>query len=130
MRRTMVSVVCMTPPLPDTLSALGVFVALLLRFDERCVGLRGLSSMHARVPPALTSGLDGHLTCAFPTSRQAGSQTYFRATLTAYVLGLLTTMVVMHTFKAAQVCASSLAHTETALKTSRLAPPWSKSPNH
>ncbi|CAO1630881.1 unnamed protein product [Jaminaea pallidilutea] len=64
----------------------GIFIALALRFDQH-LHLRSLS------PSARLN---------FSRSQTNFAKPYFTATLTAYIAGLVTTMAVMHTFKAAQ----------------------------
>jgi len=58
----------------------GIYVALCLRFDH---------SLYLKKNP------NAKKYSAFPT-------TYFNTCFTAYILGLITTIVIMHTFKAAQ----------------------------
>jgi len=58
----------------------GIYVALCLRFDH---------SLYLKNNP------NAKKYTAFPT-------TYFNTCFTAYILGLITTIVIMHTFKAAQ----------------------------
>jgi minor histocompatibility antigen H13 len=77
----------------------GIVVALLLRFDQRCV-THGLCQH--RVAGALVYVRVCVRVCA--CSRKEGASFYFNVTMVAYTLGLITTIAVMHTFKAAQVC--------------------------
>ncbi|KAJ2656531.1 hypothetical protein IWW48_004991 [Coemansia sp. RSA 1200] len=70
----------------------GVFVALCLRFDRQ----RYLDSIGYAKNKRLPAVLNGrHRGFGFP-------KPYFCACFAAYVFGLITTIVVMHTFKAAQ----------------------------
>jgi len=80
----------------------GTFAALALRYDYH----RFSTAPEAPSPaPVAPSGGDADSSPA-PAKRTAtfdsAPKPYFMAAMAAYVLGLVTTMVVMHTFKAAQ----------------------------
>lgn len=64
----------------------GIFIALALRFDQH-LHLQSLKPSHL---------------ARFTRRDVSFDKPYFRATLTAYIIGLITTMAVMHVFKAAQ----------------------------
>ncbi|KAJ1881075.1 hypothetical protein LPJ66_011390, partial [Kickxella alabastrina] len=70
----------------------GIFVALCLRFDRHQY-LAKLGYLKDKPLPAALKGL--HRGFGFPTP-------YFNSCMAAYVAGLVTTITVMHTFKAAQ----------------------------
>ncbi|KAJ1881100.1 hypothetical protein LPJ66_011384, partial [Kickxella alabastrina] len=70
----------------------GIFVALCLRFDRHQY-LARLGYLKDKPLPAALKGL--HRGFGFPTP-------YFNSCMAAYVAGLVTTITVMHTFKAAQ----------------------------
>ena len=83
----------------------GIIIALLLRFDRRyraCLheGWR-IPQISSSYPSLAVSLLSVVTRCC--SSRKPRGSLYFTATFIAYIVGLVTTIAVMHTFKAAQV---------------------------
>lgn len=72
----------------------GIFIAFMLRFDHRYIILLNLELMKNREYILI------YFYVFYSLKRK--TNTYFNATFLAYFLGLLTTVFVMHVYKAAQ----------------------------